>query len=324
MAVNIPTKGAVMANTSISKKIMALSPHIEMVVRRLYWANVGWLSKRVIKKNTSTPLVSAVDYQKIENFLVAQGAKPGRLLLVHSAYAPFKGRGKTPNQIVDFLLDLVGSQGTLAMPAMPKFDNSVDTRDYLKQDVLDQVYLYDVQKSGIKTGVLPLMLSKRFESVRSEHPINTMVALGPLANELMKDNLVGESPLACGPNSSWKKCLDNDALIIGLGTDLTHSLTSIHIAEDVQDKDWPVKDWYIDKKFKIINGENETNIQLRERAPKWGALHFGERTLAKDLIDSGLLKSTVIDGILIETLNAKDLNIHLNNRNSCGYPYFWV
>ena len=63
---------------------------------------------------------------------------------------------------------------------------------------------------------------------------------------------------------------------------------------------------------------------LRERAPRWGALHFGERTLCKDLLASNLLKSTVIDGVIVEVLSAKALIDFLNSRNQRGYPYFWV
>lgn len=313
-----------MANTTLTRKILALSPHIEMIVRRLYWSNVSWLSKRVSNKNKLVSVNTNLNYKKIADFLIEQGATPGRLLLVHSSYAPFKGRGKTANGIIDFLLEIIGSNGTLAMPAMPKFDNATNSIDYLTQDTSNQVYTYNVHKSGIKTGVLPLMLHKREGSVRSLHPINTMVAYGAKAKELMQNNLSGESPLACGLNSSWKKCMDNDALIIGLGIDLTHSLTSIHVAEDCNENSWPVKNWYIYKNFEIVHGDEKINLRLRERAPKWGALHFAERTLAKDLINAGLLKSTIIDGVVIETINAKDLYEFLNSRNSRGYPYFWI
>jgi aminoglycoside 3-N-acetyltransferase len=313
-----------MANDSLIKKIFSFSPHIEMITRRLYWNNVKWLSKRVKKKKANEPNITAINFSSIEQFLLDNGVVDGSLILVHSAYAPFKGRGQTPNQIVDMLLQIVGESGTVAMPAMPKFKNAVNSEDYLSKSNDNIVYEYDVHKSSIKTGVLPLMLHKREESVRSRHPINTMVAIGPLAESLMRDNLNGDSPLACGINSSWAKCIDNDAVIIGLGTDLTHSLTTIHVAEDTLDTNWPVDNWYENKAFKITDGDFEVTKILRERSPKWGALHFAERTLCKDLINSGVLKTTVIDGVLVEVLKAKDLITFLESRNSKGYPYFWV
>lgn len=313
-----------MANSSLVKRIMALSPHIEVLVRKIYWLNISYLSKRVKKNAPDNKNHTPIDYSKISNFLIEHGVNKGGVLLVHSSFSPLKGRGKTANQVVDFLLEIVGVEGTLAMPATPKYKNSKSVTNYLDPHDVDTIYHYDVKKSSVKTGVLPLMLHKRKSSLRSRHPINTMVAEGPLASVLMKDNLSGKSPLACGKNSSWNNCLKNDAYIVGLGTDLTHSLTAIHIAEDVLDDSWPIRDWYIEKTFRITDHNFDETRTLRERAPKWGALHFAERRLCKDLIDAGILKTTYIDGILVEIVNSTKLINFLNSRNKKGYPYFWV
>ncbi|RCU43291.1 aminoglycoside N(3)-acetyltransferase [Corallincola holothuriorum] len=313
-----------MANDSLIKKMFSLSPHIEMIARRIYWKNVSWLSKRVKKSRASQNELTPVDFCKIKNFLLSNGVDEGGLLVVHSSYSPFKGRGKTANQIVDMLVEMVGDTGTVAMPAMPKFKNSVKVEDYLVKNRDNTVYEYDVQKSSIKTGVLPLLLHKRDKSIRSRHPINSMVAMGPLAEVLMRENLTGDSPLACGVNSSWNCCVEHDAVIVGLGTDLTHSLTMIHVAEDILDERWPIKHWYIEKTFVIKDRDFEEKRTLRERAPHWGALHFGERTLCSDLIKAGLLKTTIIDGITVEVIKSKDLIEFLNRNNANGYPYFWL
>lgn len=317
-------KGMAMANDSLVKRIFSLSPHIEMIVRRLYWRNVWCLSKRVKKTKPVEFHTTSIDYNKIEKFLFANGVAKGELIVVHSSYAPLKGRGKTANQIIDMLCDFVGSQGTVAMPAMPKFKNAVDVKDYLTKDYSNILFEYNVQKTSVKTGVLPLMLHKRETSMRSRHPINSMVAMGPLSESIMENNLSDNSSLACGEDSSWKSCLDNDAIIIGLGTDLTHSLTMIHVAEDVLNEKWPVKNWYIEKNFLVKDDDFEEKYTLRERAPHWGALHFAERTLCKDLINIGILKTTVIDGVIVEIIKSKELIDFLIEKNSNGYPYFWL
>lgn len=318
-----------MANTGLVKRIFSLSPHVEMIARRLYWNNVRRLSGRV-KKSTKKKVDPLPEQSKrfdlvaLERYLKSCGVGVGSLLVVHSAFAPLKGRVSGPEEIVDFLLGMVGDSGTLAMPAMPMFANSRPLEEYLSNEPDENVYVYNVQKSRIKTGVLPSALHKRKGSVRSRHPINTMVALGAQAERLMSGNLAGDSPLACGINSSWNHCVQQDALIVGVGTDLTHSLTMIHVVEDVKDAGWPVKNWYVEKKFLIKDGDFEEARVLRERAPQWGALHFGERTLCKDLLEAGLLKSAVIDGVLVEVLSSRKLIDFLNARNHSGYPYFWV
>lgn len=319
-----------MANTGLVKKIFALSPHVEMLARRLYWRNVQRLAGKVKKsaRKKKRPIeneqAKPFDYLALERYLKDCGASAGSLMVVHSAFAPFKGCVSGPDEVIEFLLQFLGAEGTLAMPAMPMFTNARSVEEYLSPEPDENVYVYNVQKSRIKTGILPTALHKRKGSVRSRHPINTMVALGKLAETLMEGNLMGDSPLACGVNSSWSRCVEQDALIVSLGTDLTHSLTMIHVAEDVKDAQWPVRDWYVEKKFVIKDGDVEETRVLRERAPRWGALHFGERTLCKDLMAAGLLKSTRIDGIVVEVLSAKALIEFLDARNRSGYPYFWV
>ena len=318
-----------MSNTSLKNKILSLSPHIEMLVRHIYWKNVALFSRLSI--NNPYKLVKSefddLDYDDIADFLESAGVTKGSLLVVHSAYSSLKGRGKNHNEILDFFIDIIGDKGTLAMPAMPKFSNAVARDKYLTSDAhVTEIFEYDPEKSGVTTGVLPLMLTKRANAIRSSFPINTMVSLGPLSEELFRDEFNLPSPLACGIGSSWKKCLDNDALIIGFGTDLTHSLTSIHVAEDSWENAWPVSGWYHEKKFRIIDGDVSKIIPIRERAPKWGALHYAERTLCKDLLDAGILKSRTFKGVVVEVIRAKKLNDFLldQQQKKRGYPYYWV
>lgn len=318
-----------MANTSFKNKILSLSPHVEMLVRHIYWKNVSLFSRLLISKPSKSvkPEFDDLDYDEIAVFLRSTGVTKGSLLVVHSAYSSLKGRGKNPNEILDFFIDIIGDKGTLAMPAMPEFSNAVPTNKYLTSDAHEtEIFEYDPKKSGVTTGVLPLMLTKRVNAIRSSFPINTMAALGPLSEELFRDEFNLPSPLACGIGSSWKKCLDNDALIIGFGTDLTHSLTSIHIAEDSWEDAWPVNNWYLEKTFRIINGDISKTMTLRERAPKWGPLHFGERTLCKDLLDAGILKSRTFKGVEVEVIRAKKLNDFLldQQQKKKGYPYYWL
>ena len=313
-----------MTKSSIVDKLFSLSPYIEVFIRRVYWRNIAFFvrfkNKRRVQPDPAE--LSVVDFGRILANLKSLGVQSGDLLLVHSAYDSLKNTRLSSAQIVNELIGLVGPAGTLAMPAMPIFRNDVDRSDYLSADISDRVYVYDRKKSRIKTGALPTALAKLPGAVRSLHPINTMVAAGRLAEDLMKDNLTGEFPLPCGVNSSWNHCVENDAWVLGLGVDLAHSLTMIHVAEDVLDEKWPVKGWYRHKHFEIIDGDLKIQKTLRERHPKWGTLCYAERTLCKDLIRCGIMKSVRVDGVLIELLRAKSLIDFLMSKNGNGYPYF--
>lgn len=312
-----------MANKGIKNKLMGLSPYIELLVRYIYWKNIGLFSLFVKRKKNHRNL-DFVDFSKILNYLKNTGITSGDLLLVHSSYGELKCTQKKPLEIIHDLKNLVGETGTLAMPAIRKYEGEPDIKNYLKADISEKVFTYDVHKTKVQTGALPATMVQMPEAIISRFPLNTLVSIGPLAKPMMKDNLAGDFPSACGINSAWKFCLDNNAYLIGLGTDLTGCLTMIHVAEDILDDKWPVKNWYRKRIFRIIDKDFETIKIVKERCPKWGTLHWAGRTLCKDLTNKNILHTQNIDGILVEIIKAKELIDFLNSKNSKGYPYFLV
>jgi aminoglycoside 3-N-acetyltransferase len=311
-------------NTGLKNRIFSLSPYVELIGRRLFYLNkknLKFLAQRAQKDSSRTK--SKLDLSLIMDYIKSLGVKKGSNLLIHSAYGPFKGRGYSPREIVDEILNLIGNEGTLAMPAMPHFSNKKELVHPNDKIDLAQVYLYDVAKSPISTGVLPTVLHEMKDSVRSRHPINSMVAIGPLKELLINDNLLGRDPLPCGINSSWKRTVDHDFRIISLGTDFMHSATSIHINEDTSEDPWIKDNWYNPKKFIIKDGEFYAEMILNERKEKWGSLHWAERTMCKDLFAAKVLVGEEIDGIIVETITSKDL-FNFIKQKGFPYSYYWT
>jgi len=307
--------------SSLTNMILSSSPYIEIIVRYVYWLLVQNFPTMSVKRRKRRKVHLPADFNKICQYLIDSGIAPGDILIVHSSYNNLRGTNMSPEGIISSLLGVVGSLGTLVMPAMPLFRNAPKKSDYLRKVNGSDIYEYDVNKTPIKTGALASSLFRMQGSYRSRHPINTVVAVGAHASYLVKDNVVSEESLACGTTSSWYKALKKNAVIVGLGVDLTHSLTMIHVAEDVNSH-WPIKHWYRRRKFRIIDGDFKLVLNLKERHPKWGALHFAERTLCKDLLRENILKRNVIDGIQVEIINSEALYEYLNERNMNGYPYW--
>ena len=311
-----------MANNGIKNKIFSINPHIEVFFRKAYWKNVNLLSKYVKKKRkrNNKKQNNSVDFDKIINALKNASIDKGALLVVHSAYGVLKNTGLSPTQIIDKLLGLVGPNGTIAMNCARIFPEEQTVKNYSRDDPKG-IATYNMQHSKVWTGAIAQAMIEYPNAVISKFPINSMGAVGKLAGEMMHNNLCGDT--ACGINSSWKFCVDNNATIVSIGTDLTHSLTMIHVAED-DNPNWPVKDWYRKREYKIIDNDEEIFIEVKERRPKWGTLHFGERTLCKDLLKNGLMKSFYVDNVLVEILHARSLIDFLYSKNSKGYPYFGI
>jgi aminoglycoside 3-N-acetyltransferase len=193
----------------------------------------------------------------------------------------------------------------------------------IRADVSRLEPVYDVQNTVPWTGVLPLQLMGHPAAVRSRHPLNSMVAVGPLARPMMENNMAGDRPLPCGAQSSWKFCADHGAIIVALGVDMVHSATMIHVAEDSHEHEWPIRDWYRERKFRIVDHGTTSRVTVRERHPKWAA-YYAERTIARDLKRAGLMSGASIDGIPIEVVAAQDLLRLLGAGRAQAYPYFTI
>jgi aminoglycoside 3-N-acetyltransferase len=308
-----------MANSGITNKILSLSPYLELFIRKFYWQNKKLLSSL---KKTTVPCYELKDFNKIKDQLKDFGVQKGDILILHGSYETLEGTGKAPNDIIEELLDLLGVDGTLAMNSSRIFPEEKLKGNYLNADYSDEIVTYNVRKSRVWTGVLPFFMLKHKKAKISRFPINPIVAIGRFAEEMTENNIKGELNSSCGINSSWKFCADNNAIIVGLGTDLTHSLTIMHVAEEVIGENWPIKNWYRERLFKVVDDDFDKIIKIKERKPKWGTLHFAERTLCKDLLKSGILKTKTIDGVLVEVLKSNELIDFLNSKNKNGYPYF--
>jgi aminoglycoside 3-N-acetyltransferase len=305
------------------QSVMATSPYLEVIIRNLYWRVtpiVKWYNK---KKKIKRVVPTKITSRKFIECLSSQGIGNGSRLILHSSFSALNAEDEKPDQVIDQLLKLLGPEGTLAMPAIPVFKDSPGIAETMKADVSNLVLTYDPLTTPAGTGALPNAMIQYPGAVRSLHPFNSMVAIGPLARPMMENNLSGEKPLPCGRNSSWYFCCQHNFEIVAAGADLAHSLTMIHVAEDMWDDTWVVPNWYRDRSFLINTGYEYKKITVRERCPRW-AMHYAERTLSKDLIQSGVAKRSEIDGVNVEIVNSRSLINYLNSRNHNGYPYYLV
>ncbi len=303
------------------RKLMAVSPYAEVAIRQVYWRSPKLIERQNRKPATKTPLADRNTFGDVLSALRQWGIGEGDLLVVHSGYEGIKPAGASPQEVIDGLRELVGPTGTLAMSTIPFFRKEPRGADYMTADMSDMVFRYNPARTPCATGQVAYLFTGQPGVVRSHHPLNTMAAVGPLAEAMMAGNLDGDRPFACGPNSSWKYCIDHGAKVISLGIDLVHSLTMIHAAEDCCADRWPQPGWYRERKFKLMQGRKSRDIVVRERQPRW-AMHYAERTLHKDLIDVGLARHKTVSGVPLAIVNARPLFEYLVARNSTGYPYY--
>ncbi len=314
-----------MSFVSLYNRVALLSPRFEVVLRQIYWKNAGKF-KSIAKESHAVPKTEQkhVDFQKIIDWLKSNGVKNGSLLVIHSSYEALESTGLEPEAIVEKLLELVGERGTLAMPAIRNYKGEPSYAERTGNEIMDIVCKYNVRKTKVSSGVLPYYMVLREDSEVSRFPLNPMVAIGPLAKEMMEHNIEEEWSKPHGPNSAWKFCYDHNAIVVGLGASLEHYNTITHVAEEAfGDWHWSDDFWYCKRTFDVVDGDFEKRINILERKPYIGKLHFAEKNLYRDLIKDGIIKEDVIDGtipVYIET--AQGYINYLRSKNKNGYPYF--
>ena len=145
-------------------------------------------------------------------------------------------------QLIDLLRDLLGPNGTLAMPAFP-----ID-RDPAKVFLVDRVPVY--------TGLL-CEAFRRYPGVRrSIHLSSSVCAIGPNAEYLIRDHHLTAMPW--GKDSPFCRLMEVDARLLGLGAGFNF-MTPLHAVECLLYDEVPffrkVFDGTIRYRWKRDNGE---------------------------------------------------------------------
>lgn len=168
------------------------------------------LDKRLFRESfTKEQLRSA--FQKL-------GVERGRTIWVQSSWNEFYNFPEKPSVVIDLLLDMIGPEGTLVMPAIP-----------LRIDP-DKILLID--REPVSTGLICEMF-RRYPGVkRSIHLSQSVAALGPNAEFLVKDHHTTESPW--DPDSPFQRLMEVDAICIGMGVGrFLANLTPLHAVESI-------------------------------------------------------------------------------------------
>lgn len=311
--------------SKLYENVAIISPKIEVMMRKLYWKNVKHLKRfrpYNAPKKKELEEMPKVDFSEIESYLRTQGIGEGSLIVVHSSYDHLSSTGLSPEEIVERLLKLIGPSGTLAMPAMRKYKGEPEGYDRLTVSTDDLVCTYKPRKTMVKTGWLPLAMVQRKDSVVSRHPLDTMVAIGPLAKAMMEHNLDGEAPASHGPNSSWKFCYDHSAIVVGLGVPLIHYNSISHVFEEGMGN-WFYTDeeWYRLRKFHIIDEDFDKIVMVKERKPEWGMMRNVGVKFNKDIYKKEIIKHTFVGAVEVSVEDPREYMAYYASVAKRGYPY---
>jgi aminoglycoside 3-N-acetyltransferase len=223
----------------------------------------------------------------IFSYLDSLGIKKGDILLVHSSFDGMKTADPDAKEIIDYLLNLVGKEGTLVFPAFPIIN---------LKNVPGKIQTYNPKRTLCWTGTLPNTFLTYDGVERSLFPYNTLAAVGAHAKDMMKNNLLDEVPH--GNNSAWAYCVDHDAKILYLGVSIAECNTVLHTADDRLGDKWPIKDWYDTLTYKIKTSEGTIEKTIKVAKGFWVRYNTCYNFNGK-LKRLGFMTETVVGGVNI-------------------------
>lgn len=136
-------------------------------------------------------------------------------VFIHSSLFSLGRLDFSVQELIDLLIEWIGPDGTLAMPAF-SYHN-------------DESYPWRALSTPGKTGILTECFRKSSGVLRSTHPIHSICAYGKKANYLTQDIEI----TSFGEKSPFSKLIQMNAVNIALGAQFVGGATFLHYVEEL-------------------------------------------------------------------------------------------
>jgi aminoglycoside 3-N-acetyltransferase len=306
----------------------------ELLARHVYWRIPGLRHALSRSRKSLQGPIQVVQRGELRDFLREIGVVNGALTMAHTAVTNLRieqagkestqgGFLATAKTLVDLFLELLGPSGTLAMPTNPQYIADDLNRSFAERNAL--VLPYDPLRTPCTVGMANELFWRRKGTLRSLHPYNPLAVAGPLAEELLRDNLNDREPLPHGHDSSYYRFCSQNGLVASVGVPLWRAITVIHVAEEIRDAEWPIGNFFERRRYAIrIAGKDEIHV-VRQRNVAFGTMCICNRKVRRDLLREGILHEGKIGGAIVDWASARDVFEYFMERNrNSHYPYFGV
>lgn len=146
------------------------------------------------------------------------GIASGDTVMCHSSWDSLRFAFASPNEVIDTLLDYLGPEGTLAMPAIPAVS------------VSEGVEL-NLDRAVSRAGLISEVFRRRSGVTRSVNLNHSVCAVGPRADFLTREHQM--SATSWDSYSPYRRIADiSEAWVVGFGVGLgLRAATSLHCVE---------------------------------------------------------------------------------------------
>lgn len=299
---------------------------VELASRHVYW-RVPYLRTLYQKWSIRQKGEFTVSREPLRDHLQRIGVGCGALVMVHSSIqniTVISGRQDEPASANPFvllrdLLELIGDAGTLAMPTHPYYRDEPG----FMYDKSNLIFRYNPRKIPSRAGLLTEMFRRLPNVERSLHPLSSLACRGPLARALLHDNLNRNKPLPHGVYSGYYRFCQLGGLVVSIGVPLIKSMSVMHVAEELKEAEWSVKDFFYERRFIVSIDSEDHECVVRERRPEF-VRSLALYQLRRDLLREGVLHEGEVCGVRCDWAHAQAvLSFMIQKNKNSTYPYWW-
>ena len=197
----------------------SVARQVKQRLKPLYFGGQGLLARALF----------AYSRNDLEGAIKAIGIRPGDSVFVHSGFKRANGFTGSPSDVVDSLLEVVGTEGHLLMMSIPYRGSS---QKYTESDPV-----FDVTRTPSAVGLISEVFRRRSGVLRSLSPLHPVLAYGPLAEWLVADH--EKCARSCGKGSPFERFLSLQGKFLFFDATFS-SLTFMHYVEDLFSARLPV------------------------------------------------------------------------------------
>ncbi len=194
--------------------ILNKSPKIKFFLKKINPKNIII----TIKKKYQILFYKSYTTSELINHLKKMGLSKNKHIFLHSSWDQFFHYQGSPKELIEAILNEIGPEGTLAMPAFPEDRNPTN--------------IFNVKRTPSGAGFITEMFRRYPGVLRSINLIHSVTAIGNQAEYLTKDHHLSKTPW--DEYSPYYRLKEIDALIIGLGVGKNLSIaTALHCIDSL-------------------------------------------------------------------------------------------
>ena len=204
--------------------------------------------------------------EKLAADFAAAGIQKGDSIIVHSSLRRIGFVERGAQTVIDALLEAIGSEGTLLFPASPV---EAHGKTYLESNPV-----FDVRNTPSKMGSISEHFRKMKGVKRSLHPLESVCALGPLAEFYTQDHYGQLTPY--NENSPFARLAEKHGKILSIGViNLEHTCINMHVSEDAVSGFEPgIYDRKIYQVNMIDENGNTRMMNTKVHNPEWSLKRY--------------------------------------------------